>query len=196
MDIEQRNELLQQMLETELGGVLVYEAALQCALNPDLKEEWEKYLEQTKRHVGIVQTLMETLEVMPQETPGRLVVRHIGKSLVAAIKMAKASAPAPAAEIVACECVVHAETKDHSNWELLAAFAQTVKGEQKKAINTAIDEIEDQEDEHLYHTKGWCRELSIANLGMKAVLPPPEEQRDVKTAIGAARAQQARTELI
>ena len=35
------------------------------------------------------------------------------------------------------------------------------------------------------------RELWIASLGMKAVLPPPEEQKDVKTAIGAARAEKA-----
>jgi hypothetical protein len=196
MNVMQRDEHLQQMLETELGGILVYEAALQCALNEDLKEEWGKYLEQTKRHAQIVQTLMETLQVMPQETPGRLVVRHIGKSLVAAIKMAKAGAPPAAAEIVACECVVHAETKDHSNWELLTTYGQAARGEEKKAIEAAVEEIEDQEDEHLYHTKGWCRELSIANLGMKAVIPPPEEQKDVKTAIGAARAQQARKELM
>jgi hypothetical protein len=196
MNIEQRNELLQQMLETELGGVLVYEAALGCALNDELKEEWQKYLTQTKRHVSTVQSLMKALEVMPQETPGRLVVRHIGKSLVDAIKMAKASGPPAAAEIVACECVVHAETKDHANWELLTAYAQAAKGDEKKAMEEAIEEIEEEEDEHLYHSKGWCRELSIANLGMKAVLPPPEEQKDVKTAIGAARAKAARKELI
>lgn len=29
------------------------------------------------------------------------------------------------------------------------------------------------------------------SLGMKAVLPSPEERKDVKTAIGAARAEQA-----
>jgi hypothetical protein len=146
MDIKQRDELLQQMLETELGGVLVYEAALECALNENLKEEWEKYLEQTKHHVQIVQTLMQTLQVMPAETPGRLVVRHIGKSLVTAIKMAKASAPPPAAEIVACECVVHAETKDHSNWELISTYGKTATGEEKTAIDAAVEEIEDQED--------------------------------------------------
>lgn len=196
MNIEQRNEHLQQMLEAELGGVLVYEAALQCVLNDDLKEEWEKYLEQTKHHVSVVQDLMEALGVMPQETPGRLVVRHIGAALVDAIKMAKASAPPPAAEIVACEMVVHAETKDHANWELLTAYGEAAKGDEKKAIDAATSEIEDEEDEHLYHSKGWCRELSIASLGMKPVLPPPEEQKDVKTAIGAARAKQARAELI
>jgi hypothetical protein len=92
--------------------------------------------------------------------------------------------------------VVHAETKDHANWELLTTYGEAAKGDEKKAIDAANSEIEDEEDEHLYHSKGWCRELSIASLGMKPVLPPPEEQKDVKTAIGAARAKQARAELI
>ena len=30
---------------------------------------------------------------------------------------------------------------------------------------------------------------------MRAVLPPPEERKDVKTAIGAARAEQARDQM-
>lgn len=196
MNIEQRNELLQQMLETEMGGVKVYETALTCVLNDELKEEWEKYLDQTKRHVEIVTTLMSELGVPPAETPGREVVRHIGGSLVAAMKLAKGTAPPEAAEIVACECVVHAETKDHSNWELLTLYAETARGAEKKAIQAALDEVEDEEDEHLYHSKGWCRELAIASLGMKAVLPPPEEQKDVKTAIGASRAEMARKELL
>ena len=196
MAIEQRNELLQQMLETEIGGVQVYETALTCVLNEELKEEWETYLEQTKRHVVTVETLMSALGVASRDTPGRLVVRHIGGSLVAAMKLAKGTAPPAAAEIVACECVVHAETRDHANWELLSAYGESAKGDEKKAIEAATDDVEDEEDEHLYHSKGWCRELSIANLGMKAVLPPPEEQKDVKTAIGAARAKQAREELM
>lgn len=196
MNIEQRNELLQQMQETELGGVTVYETALTCVLNPDLKSEWEKYLEQTKRHVEIVTNLMDALGVVRQETPGRQVVAHIGGSLVAAMKLAKGTAPPEAAEIVACECVVHAETKDNSNWELLSQYTEGARGEEKKAIQAALDEVEDEEDEHLYHSKGWCRELSIAALGMKAVLPPPEEQKDVKTAIGASRAEQARKDLL
>ena len=44
-------------------------------------------------------------------------------------------------------------------------------------------------DEH--HSKGWCRELWLQSLGMKAVLPPPEERKHVTTAISAARAEQA-----
>lgn len=48
----------------------------------------------------------------------------------------------------------------------------------------SYERVEDQEDEHLYHTTGWGRELWIESLGMPAVLPPPEEEKEVKTAIG------------
>ena len=48
MKKEQLNELLYQALETEAGGVQVYETAIRCAVNKDLKEEWQKYLDQTR----------------------------------------------------------------------------------------------------------------------------------------------------
>jgi rubrerythrin len=198
MKQKQLNELLLQSLETEKGGVQIYQTALQCVVNEDLKEEWEEYLDQTKHHVEILQELFEKLGLDPEEvTPGRKVVKHIGESLVSAMKLALDSGgPPEAAELVACECVTLAETKDHSNWELIGQCAEKAKGEVAKALKEAVEEVEDEEDEHLYHSKGWCRELWIASLGMPAVLPPPEEEKDVKTAIGAARAQQARKKMI
>jgi rubrerythrin len=195
--IEQLNELIYQMLETERGGIQVYETALRCVVNDELKEEWEEYLEQTKNHERIVLELMEKLGLDPeQETPGRAVVRHIGESLVEAMEMARTNGPAEAAQLVACEAVVQAETKDHLNWELLHEASEKAKGEQKKALTLAYEEVEDQEDEHLYHSTGWCRELWIESLGLPAVLPPPEEEKEVKTAIGAARAKKARKEML
>jgi len=197
MDNKQLGELLCQALETELGGVQVYTTALKCAENDDLREEWEKYLDQTKRHCEIVQSLLETAGINPQqETPGRKVVRHLGESLVKAMQMALNEGKPGAAQIVAAECVVLAETKDHLNWELLGEAAKKVKGELAKELKDAHAEVEEQEDEHLYHTQGWTRELWIDSLGMKAVLPPPEEEKDVKTAIGAARAKKARADML
>lgn len=196
MKREQLNELLYQALETELGGVQVYTTALKCAVNKDLKEEWEEYLEQSENHVQIVQRTMGTLGLDPAEqTPGRQVVHHIGKSLVQAMEMALKAGDPAAAQLVACECVTLAETKDHQNWELIGEAAKKLKGEDAKALKDAHGQVEDEEDEHLYHTMGWCRELWIESLGMKAVLPPPEEVKDVKTAIGAARAKHARTNM-
>ena len=110
--------------------------------------------------------------------------------------MALQSGPPEAAELVAAECVVLAESKDHLNWELIGQCVEKLSGAQKKALKDAHKEVEEQEDEHLYHTQGWARELWIQSLGMKAVIPPPEEEKDVKTAIGAARAKQSRKEML
>jgi len=147
--------------------------------------------------VEIVEGLFETFGLDTEtEKPGRLVVRHIGESLVKAMQMALDAGNADAAQMVAAECIALAETKDHLNWELMGQLAKKLKGEEAKALKAAHDEVEDEEDEHLYHTKGWARELWIASLGMPAVLPPPEEEKDVKTAIGAERAKQARAEML
>jgi len=197
MKEEQLNELLYQALETEMGGVQVYTTALRCVVNEDLKEEWEKYLDQTRNHVEIVKDTMTTLGLdLEKETPGRMVVRHTGESLVKSMEMALESGPPEAAQLVAAECIVQAETKDHLNWHLIGASAKKSKGETAKALKAAHDQVEDEEDEHLYHTTGWARELWIESLGMPAVLPPPEEEKDVKTAIGAARAQHARADML
>lgn len=193
---KQVGELLQQMLETELGGIKIYETALQCVVNDDLKHEWGEYLEQTKRHERVLRDVFGKLNLEDRQTPGRKVVGHIGQSLVAAMRMAQEAGEPEAAELVACECVTLAETKDHLNWALLSKYAEQAEGEEKTVLKEACDEVEDEEDEHIYHSKGWCRELWIASLGMEAVLPPPEEQNDVKSAIGAARAQESREELL
>jgi rubrerythrin len=197
MKKEQLNELLYQALETELGGVQVYTTALKCAVNDDLRKEWEEYLSQTENHVRIVRELLEKVGLDPEtETPGRRVVKHVGESLVKAMEMALESGEPQAAEIVAAECVVLAETKDHLNWELIGESSKKLKGEVAQALKKACDEVEEEEDEHLYHTTGWCREMWIEALGMPAVLPPPEEEKEVKTAIGAARAKQSRQEML
>src|ERR1043166_2827844 len=197
MKKDQLNELLYQALETELGGVEVYTTALRCVQNEELKEEWEKYLEQTRTHVRIVQQIMGEIGLDPEiETPGRKVVRHTGESLVRAMEMALAAGEPAAAELVAAECVVLAETKDHLNWELIGEARKNASAKVAEVLSEAHEQVEEEEDEHVYHTKGWARELWIKSLGMKAALPPPEEVRDVKTAIGAARAQQARTEML
>jgi hypothetical protein len=189
--------LMYQVLETELGGVEVYKTALKCALNSELKEEWQKYLGETERHVQIATKLLQSLDMDPNaEVPARLPVRLIGKALVQAMETAL-QGPNPAeAQLTAAECVVEAETKDHMNWELVGLLAEKTKGEAAKLLKQAHDEVEKEEDHHLYHTTGWARELWIESLGLPAVLPPPEEEKHVETAIGAARAKNAREQMV
>lgn len=193
MKEQQLKELLLQSLEQEIGGVQVYECALKCALNDDLREEWEKYLQQTQGHELVLRTTLQQLGIDPEEeTPGRAILRSLGESLVEAMEKALSEGPPEAAQIVAAECVLLAETKDHADWQLIGKCADNADGEMAEALQAAYAEVEDQEDEHLYHTRGWARELWIESLGMTPVLPPPEERKDVKTAIEAAKAQQSR----
>lgn len=190
MNDSQVIELLLQSLEAEQGGVLVYEAAVRCALNPQLRDEWTHYLAETRQHVATLTELCTRLQIDPElQTPGRKVVHHIGSALVRAIEMAEEAGDASAAELVACECVVFAETKDHTDWELIGQVGRHSEGKTATLLMAAYEQIEEQEDSHLYHSKGWCRELWIQSLGLDAVLPPPEERLKVKTAIGAAKAQ-------
>jgi rubrerythrin len=191
VDRKQLEELLLQSLEHERGGVKVYENAIECAQCEDLTKEWKKYLDQTKRHVQILEGVFKKFEIdTEKESPGRQIVADLGAALVQAMEDAQSAGNPAAAQLVACECVVIAETKDHADWELLSKCAENLTGEQKKVLKAAADEVEEQEDEHLYHSKGYCRELWLDSLGLPAVLPPPEEEKHVKTAIGAARAQQ------
>jgi hypothetical protein len=193
MEKQMVKELLLQSLEHEMGGTEVYQTALKCVVNEDLKVEWEEYLEQTEKHVQVLHNACLQLEFDPEEqTPGREITRDLGASLVAAMEAALDTGNKEMAECVACEMVVHAEMTDHFNWQLIGEVAKKMTGAQGKALKEAYQEVEEEEDEHLYHSKGWLRELSLQGLGLKAQLPPPEEEHDVKSAIGQARAEHSR----
>lgn len=190
-------ELLLQALETERGGIRIYTAAVKAAVNEDLRKEFQEYLKETRRHEKVLTRVFSELSMDTEEmSPGREVCAHNGASLVAAIELAMEKADPASAELVACECVVLAETKDHTNWELIGKVAEAADDKLAEVLKAAYEEVEDDEDHHLYHTKGWCRELWIQSLGMPAVLPPPEEVKKVETAIGAARAEQAREDML
>lgn len=194
---KQLHELLYQALETERGGIKIYQAALLCAQNKDLKTEWEEYLEQTYTHEQVLIDVFGELGLDPDTmTSGREVVAHLGASLVKAMQMAKAKGSSAAAQLVAGECVVLAETKDHLNWELIGHLAEHGQGEETAALLAAYQLVEQDEHHHLYHTKGFLRELWIESLGLPAVLPPPEEVKKVETAIGAARAENQRETML
>lgn len=194
---KQIQELLYQAIETEIGGLAVYETAVSCAINEDLKKEWKEYLEETRTHQRVLLTVFEQLGLDPEApSPGRDVVRHLGESLVKAMKMALNAGDPDAAQLVATECVVLAETKDHANWSLIGLIADQHSGKEAKILKQAYDAVAVDEDHHLYHTQGWSRELWIESLGLPAVLPPPEEVKKVETAIGASRAEQSREKML
>src|SRR5213075_1884965 len=89
MEMQAVKELLLQSLEHERGRVKIYETALKCAQNEDLKEEWERYHQETERHVQLLQDVFGQMQLDAEEqTPGRKIVHDMGASLVAAMETA------------------------------------------------------------------------------------------------------------
>jgi len=191
--IAQVHELLYQALETERGGIKVYQNAIACAQNADFRKELKHYLEETRRHEQILLGVFEQLGLDPElQTAGRKVVAFHGESLVAAMQLAAQGGDPRLAEIAAGECVVLAETKDHQNWELIGMVAKHLDPRERELLQNAYEQVEDEEDHHLYHSTGWTRELWLDCLGLPAELPPPEEAQKVSSKRGAARVEEAR----
>jgi rubrerythrin len=193
MNPSQLKDLLLQSLEHERGGVKIYKAAIAAARREDLRSEWTRYLGQTEQHVVALTEVCESFALDPfTTTPGTQIVKATGTALVHAIEQARATGNPDAAQIVAAECVVLAETKDHLDWELLGEVAKALDSPQREILTAAYERIEDEEDEHLYHTQGWARELWLDSLGLAAELPPAEEKRDVTSAAEAQHAKETR----
>ena len=189
----QVRELLLQSLEHERGGVKIYKAAVAAAQRTDLKSEWNGYLAQTEQHVQALTDICESFGIDPFAlTPGTQIVKATGAALLQAIDTAVAAGDPKAAQLVAAECVVLAETKDHMDWELIGEVSKELTGEQREVVREAYERIEDEEDEHLYHTQGWARELWLEALGLPFELPPREEKEDVSSAAEAQRAKEMR----
>ena len=124
MNPVQVNQLVLHALTHEQRSLVVYGAALLCVQDDGLREEWERCLEQTREHVEALTRICLDLDLdLEQRAPGRDVVQYSGSSLVAAMKMALAARDPEAAERLACDCVVLAETVDHGRWRHLGRAA-------------------------------------------------------------------------
>lgn len=103
-------DVLLEALETELGNAQVYSTAVQCAIDADLREDWEDHLERTQQHVSVLRAVLAGAQIEEdQDTPRRTAVKRLDRSLVRTMIKAKENADPAAAELVASECVVLAE---------------------------------------------------------------------------------------
>jgi hypothetical protein len=192
MQMQQLKELLLQSLEHERAGVEVYETAIRCAVSEDLKHQWSEYLEQTHTHAALLESVLRKLEIDPEHpSPGRRIVRSLGNALVMAMETAKASGDRMAAQLVACECIVLAETKDHMNWELLTKCAEHPRRRSRPSKRPGARRGTGGRAPHpAADTVASC---GSTRSGCRATLPPPEEMhacdRDQRRLKRSGRAQ-------
>ena len=179
--------LVLQALETELCGVALYIAALRCAVQPELRAEWNRNLQHTQAHVVRLKQACAALGIdTSTDTPGRKVVRLLGEALGEAIELARRTADAKGAQVVAAECLQLAATKNHLNWEMIGELSRQLSGREQQVLAAAFAATEDEEEMHLQGGRSWLRELWLDALGMPAMLPPHDAEKDVTIAIGGA----------
>lgn len=194
MEEEQVKELLLQSLEHERGSVDIYQTAIKCALRDDLKNEWQRCISHTRERELLLTDVCRRLSINPEQmTCGREVSKYLGEALTSAMQMAHESGELQTAQLVACECVTHAATTTHSNWQLLAQCARNSAEDDRHVLSTAVGQVEDEVHEHYDRAHGWQRELRLQSLGIAAVLPPPPPEREgLTTGRGAGQPEQRR----
>ncbi|MBN8609855.1 MAG: hypothetical protein J0L92_04695 [Deltaproteobacteria bacterium] len=176
MDRKRFEELLLQSLTHEKGGVNVYRAALRCALEPDLQKEWSAYLTQTRRHVTVLRAVCATFGIDPDAPlPCCKPAEHAGRALVEAMELGLRMGDPVGAQLVACDCVVLAETKDHANWQLLSELIPELAGAERRALAEAVEEVGLEERAHIESARGWARALWLDTLGVSSSPPPPDD---------------------
>ena len=168
-------EPLLQTLETELGGVVLYATALKAVQHYDLRSEFEWNLDQSGRHLEIVYELFDSLKLnRDEETPGRLVSRHLNESLIDAMDIARLTLRADAAEAVACECAMVAQSRENQSWDLLTQIGRADTS--AVAIRRACSQINEHEPGPATG-RSRCRELWLASLGVPSLPDTPVGNR-------------------
>jgi hypothetical protein len=187
LDGNEAHDVLYRALETDLAAVAVYDAALGCATHEELQAEWHRCREAKKRCRRELEGCMRALALDPDvQTDSRHVSRHLGQSLAAAVKMAAQSGAPSMAELVAAECVVHAEVASRHQWSLVARIAQRFPGEAGTALRTLAAKVEEAQDDGVERAEHRRDEIALAAVGLPVSRPDAGGRVDATLAAHAS----------
>jgi hypothetical protein len=183
-----------EFLMVEQCGFELYKIVAERAITPELKQKYQEFGGETARQSEVLVRLIERLGGDPSyiSPPARVAQFKAGKLLESALAVDGLSQPE--IEINDLENVLLAETKDHADWHLAKQLASpstmaklqdaTTQAlgmmpsglsmvDMQQAIQAAVDEVEDEEDEHL----SWARDTSTRmclEMAMNGPAPSPE----------------------
>ena len=165
---------LSEFLMVEQGGLELYRVAAARSTTPKIRARYEEFGRQTAQHREVLITLIEQLGGDPDYvSPTARLAQYKGAKLIDS-GMQVDGLSAAEIELNDLENVLLAETKDHANWHLLEQLAEQTSGATKRALQTAVAQVEEQEDEHL----DWAREtLAALCLQLLTEMPAPDPRR-------------------
>jgi rubrerythrin len=170
---------------------------------PELKQKYEELGRETAHHREVLVRLIERLGGDPSyiSPPARIAQFKAAKLLESALAMDGLSQPE--IEMSDLENVLLAETKDHADWHLLSEIAKQMASpsmmeklsdptnqalgempsglslvDMQQAIQAAVDEVEDEEDEHLEWARKTLTRMCL-EVAMNGPAPSPERRQRV-----------------
>jgi len=194
---------LSEFLMVEQCGFELYKVVAARSTTPELQQKYEEFGRETAHHRVVLVRLIERLGGDPNyiSPPARIAQFKAAKLLESALAVDGLSQPE--IEMNDLENVLLAETKDHADWHLLSEIAKQLASpsmtdklsdptnqalgmmpsglslvDMQQAIQAAVDEVEDEEDEHLE----WARETltrMCLEMAMNGPAPSPERWQRV-----------------
>jgi rubrerythrin len=162
-------DLLSAFLAHERAGFHLYQAIAEKTQNPILARQYRKFGQESEDHIRILSDLITGLGGDPMYiSPAARMTEGMGSKLLETGLLA-GSVDIMTLELTMLEAVVFAETKDHANWSFLSMLAQELSdSEAKRAIQTAVAQVEPQEDNHLSWAKDTWTQLVKAQTQSRA----------------------------
>jgi rubrerythrin len=165
-------DLLSAMLAHERCGVHLYRSVAGRTGNAVLKRKYEEFGAETLRHVEILEELVTSMGGSPSYvSPMARAVEGADARILESTFMLAGSLDVMTAETTMLDAVFLAESVDHANWSTMGELVSELPdGAMRDAAQRAVDEVEEQEDEHL----SWARDTRAKLVKLRAtteVLP-------------------------
>lgn len=180
LDATKAADLLSAMLMHERCGVHLYRSVGGRTTDPDLREGYGRYEQQTYRHVEILEQLISsTGGDIAYVSPAARATEKGNAGLLESTFLLDGSVDPATAELTMLEAVMLAEAKDHANWELLRLIVDGMDDSPARdGMVEAVEIVLAEEQEHY----GWAADNRTRLLyeqvtGRRA--PDPDEVRSV-----------------
>lgn len=157
-------EVLSEFLAVELGGQKLYEKALGLVSDSEVRTKFREFHRQTIKHQKVLADVIHRLGGNTRaQSPTAKVATQKAQALLSSMDSAGLSKDQ--AELNAIENIVLAETKDHTDWELIGKIARQATDDRlREILGAAASEVEQEEDEHLNWTRKKLGELQMEAL--------------------------------
>jgi rubrerythrin len=168
-------DLLSSFLAHEQCGYHLYRTAISLTNNPMLKGKYEEFCSETEEHIRIFEELIAACGGQPgYVSPTARLVEATDTKIHEAAILLPDGADEATLDLLMLEAVVLAETKCHADWTLVQKLTQEMPdGAARRAFQQAVDQVEEQEDEHIRWARDTWEKLimtqaksSVAQKGM------------------------------